>query len=170
MSVRARSAAYLVLLATTLLAPGVAFPQRACVYTSFALPDSVVPPLQGQGWAHMLLLDDRGDCDSADSVYLHVNYGNLESNVNGASIHRGAVGQNGDEVLSLFTELFETNTNVRKYLDPAVCREILNPEGAFYFIVKTVDHPDGAVRGQVWVDRQSPVSRATWGRVKCSYR
>jgi hypothetical protein len=36
--------------------------------------------------------------------------------------------------------------------------------------VKTADHPDGAVRGQVWVDRQSPVSRATWGRVKCSYR
>jgi hypothetical protein len=170
MSARSRSVVYVVLLVTALLAPGMAFPQRACVYTSHALPDSVVPPLQGEGWGYMQLLDDRDNCDSADPVWLYVGYGNLASSTTGASIHRGIAGQNGDLICTLYTKPFEPGTEIRTDLDPAVCWEIFNQQGTFYFIISTVDHPDGAVRGQVWTACQSPTFHSTWGRIRCSYR
>jgi hypothetical protein len=158
------------LLAIFLVGPKPVLSQAGCEYTSYALPDSVVPPLQGEGYAFLWTFDGRGNCHDPDSLSFRINYSGLDGDPIGAGIHRGVVGANGEEVISLIDGPFTSGIEVTAYVPEELCWEIMTGAGSLYFTVETTVHPTGAVRGQVWVECWSPTIRSTWGRVRSAYR
>jgi len=139
-------------------------PVRAlCEYFDFRLtPDQVVPfaEAQGSGWSELQLCDD-------DSLrgYIVIN---VEETVTAVHIHGPAdAGQNG----ALLYELpLPTEHGLAVLLGPV-------PEEQrewfvvyeTYIDVHTVDHPEGAVRGQI-LDRGTAIARTPWHAVKQLYR
>jgi hypothetical protein len=156
--------------AVLIFAPSVAISQAGCEYRSYALPDSVVPPLQGEGYATLWTFDGRGNCKDPDSLTFRIAYSGLNSDPIGVGIHRGAAGENGDEVIPILDGQFVSGIEVTVYLPEDTCWDIKSGTGGYYFILETTDHPAGAVRGQVWVECWSPTVHSTWGRVRSAYR
>ena len=167
---RTKSTLFRMALLLTAFLPTHAHSQAGCAYLSYALPDSVVPPLQGSGRGWLWTFDGRGGCGSSDSLTFSINYEGLDSEAIGASIHRGSIGENGELVLPLAEQAFPSGHEVTAYLDPAICEEIGNGTGSLYFILATTDHPEGALRGQVWIDCAFAVRSLTWGAVRSLYR
>ena len=87
-----------------------------------------------------------------DDGTLRINlvYGGLASDVTGASLHTGTSAENGPQALPLDVRTHQTVGSLvdeELPLDAAVAARIR--AGETYLVVETVDHPDGAIRGQL---------------------
>lgn len=69
--------------------------------------------------------------------------------VTAAHIHRGAAGVNGPPVVNLDPP-DDSDSDDCDTIDDALLDEIRNNSAGFYVNVHTAEHPDGAIRGQLF--------------------
>lgn len=77
-------------------------------------------------------------------------YGGLASDVTGASLHIGKSSENGPQVLTLDVQTNQADGSLvdeQLTLTDAVAQRMR--DGETYLLVTTIDHPDGAIRGQL---------------------
>ncbi|MEU9605587.1 CHRD domain-containing protein [Streptomyces sp. NPDC048057] len=104
----------------------------------------------------------QGDEDAHTTVSLNPGKGvltyslawvNLEPPT-AAQVHRGALGQNGEVAVPLFTTPLPRTliavSGAAEVTDPATLRDLASAPGGFYVTLNTADFPRGAVRGQVF--------------------
>ncbi len=98
---------------------------------------------QATGEASATLSDDG-------KLRLDLAYGGLTSNVTGASLYSGKSTENGPVLMKLDVSKNETGDsliNEQFNLDDAAAQQMR--DGKTYIMVTTIDHPDGAIRGQL---------------------
>lgn len=86
----------------------------------------------------------------ANKVRINLVFGGLASDVTGASLHTGTTAENGPAVMPLDVRKDQTvGSLVDEQLD--LTEEVAQRmrDGQTYIVVTTVDHPAGAIRGQL---------------------
>ncbi|MDB6164171.1 MAG: hypothetical protein JWL98_1603 [Xanthomonadaceae bacterium] len=132
---------------TLLLLAALAGPATAADLRLHALLDgaSVVSATEskGTGEATAILTDDN-------KVRLNLVFGGLASGVTGAAIQLGSSSENGAVAAPLDVRKNVTSgslLNVQLTLTPDAAASMR--DGNTYLLVTTVDHPEGAIRGQL---------------------
>jgi len=83
-------------------------------------------------------------------VRINLVFGGLASDVTGASLHTGTAAENGPEVMPLDVRKNQTvGSLVDEQLD--LTEEVAQRmrDGETYIVITTIDHPAGAIRGQL---------------------
>lgn len=86
----------------------------------------------------------------ANKVRINLVFGGLASDVTGASLHTGTTAENGPAVMPLDVRKDQTvGSLVDEQLD--LTEEVAQRmrDGQTYIVITTVDHPAGAIRGQL---------------------
>ncbi len=158
---------------TAQLTPLAARSQEACYLEGWARADKVVPPTQSPGSAVITSDPSLAECLPTQTLHLTVWYDSLSSPPTGLHVRRGSIGENGEQVLTLFDDYFPSGSAVAISVDEDLCIEFFSSVpygGTLYFVVETAEYPDGAIRGQLFERCYSPSEHLSWGSLKSFYR
>lgn len=100
--------------------------------------------------------------------WLYAYYADLDASVTGLTIHEGEKGVNGPSVCTAFAGYFSSG---------AECYDLgWTPDftaldaGRLYAVIHTEAYPDGEIRGQLRRGDDTPLSPATWGKLRTIFR
>lgn len=107
--------------------------------------DEEVPAVQTHAWGFIRFYfnEDRTEADVTSDIK-----GYSTADVTGSDIHRGAPGQTGPVVVHLADAGFIV-ASTRVTFTPELLQEFAS--GGLYASIKTVNHPQGEIRGQIVV-------------------
>jgi hypothetical protein len=90
------------------------------------------------------------ELDAANKLRINLVFGGLASDVTGASLHTGTTAENGPAVMPLDVRKDQTvGSLVDEQLDLTEQVAQRMRDGETYIVINTVDHPAGAIRGQL---------------------